>query len=373
MPGSEKVKVGIVALGLIGGSIAQALSCHKDFYVTGFSHEQNTLHHAWADRSIDEGYLIPKIGSENWEAAILEVDPLFLQDILILCTPVEWVGALAQVVGAKSQAILTDVGSVKSPIMEACRNLRFIGGHPMAGSERTGYACATESLFENAQYVLCAGEHIEDEEREVLEKLVRALGAKPLWLDAYRHDDLVARVSHLPHAVAAALMHAALPDEASSSLAVLLSAGGFRDITRIASSDPDLWAGISLESGAHLLRAVHAMQEQLQQLEVALEKQDEDFLRMFYARANHTRAVIPAKGIGPLISDAQILINIEDKTGALAALTQLLSEAKINIHNISIQDARQYEGGHVRLFISSPGEAIRAIALLKEAGYDVEG
>lgn len=380
MAGSEALRIGILPLGLIGGSLAKAfararrLDAGLDLEIRGFATREAVLEQALADGAVDRGAVMPRISVDHsWEAKLLETNLLEDCDVIFICTPVETIPPLAKFLALHSQALLTDVGSVKRAVMDETAGLPFIGGHPMAGSERTGYYCASESLFDHAAYALCPPEVALPEQEEklaLLETLVSYLGARSLRLPAQEHDRLVALISHLPHVVAAGLVNTAL--EEGDELAVLLAAGGFRDITRIASSDPDLWAGISLESGAELDLALEQMIERLEGFRAALARGDRETLRRFFAEANEKRQLVPQQGVGPLVSDFQILVNIEDKPGVLAELTALLSRAEINIHNLSIQDVRQYEGGQVRLFISSPTEAERAERLLKEAGYDIE-
>jgi len=380
----EPFRIGILPLGLIGASLAKALSRARRsaspgslaarLEIVGLATREAVLAQALQDGAIDRGGIMPRVLEDpDWQAKIMDQEELLACDLIFLCTPVESIAPLARLIASHSRALLTDVGSVKNPIMTATAGLPFIGGHPMAGSERTGYYCATESLFDHAAYALCPpATPLPDQEAKLklLEELVTLLGARSLRIEPLAHDRLVARISHLPHVVAAGLVNAAL--DRDDKLAILLSAGGFRDITRIASSDPALWAGISLESGEALSVALADMIAGLEAFRCALNSRDHAALQKFFASASEKRAWVPQQGVGPLISDEQILINIEDKPGVLAQLTSLLSEARINIHNLPIQDARQFEGGQVRLFISSPTEAARARELLREAGYDCE-
>lgn len=384
MKKSEPFKIAVLPLGLIGGSLVKALArarregrCPECFpgglEVLGFTTRPEAAERVRRDQVCDRVYEMPRIGpSYPWREKLAENRDLLTSDLIILCTPVELIPPLAAFLAERSNAWLSDVGSVKGPVMEAVRGLPFIGGHPMAGSERTGYFCSDEALFDHACYVICpplVPVEGQDSGMALMEKTAELLGARSLRLSASEHDRLVARISHLPHVTASALVHAALARD--DRLAILLSAGGFRDITRIASSDPGLWAGISLESGEPLKEALDDMIACLQEVRSALDRGDEAMLRRFFRGAGEKRAWVPEQGVGPLVSDVQILLNIEDRPGVLAKLTALLSEADINIHNLSIQDARQYEGGQVRLFISSPEEARRARELLALEGYEL--
>ena len=371
------IRLGILGLGLIGGSMAKALARfnksrnEKIYEVWGFDPSAEVLSTAKAEGTIGEGHMLPHIGQSGWEEDLIALKEYLNLDLLILATPVAFIPDLLRLLSSLTPALLTDVGSIKSGIVHQAQDIRFIGGHPMAGSERSGYSCASASLFENATYALCEPATCKAD-RRMLDDLAIALGARPLWLDSELHDSLVARVSHLPHALASALVNAALgvKGEEEHNLSVLLSAGGFRDITRIASSDSGLWAGISLESGPFLLKAIDALEEEIALFKKALLEKDRTGLEDFFSRARENRALIPTKGVGPLLSDVQILINIKDEPGVLAHITSLLGQASINIHNLSIQDARLYEGGQVRIFIASAEEAQSALKILQEAGYD---
>lgn len=403
METDKKFKILIAPLGLIGGSLALALKRARDrgqlselfpqgAEVWGMASDEAVLEAALEEGAVSRGFILPHVEEGRpWRETLLAQPDIFKADFIIFCSPVETIPPLARFFGAHSEALMTDVGSVKGAVCKGCAGLNFIGGHPMAGSERRGYYCADEALFDHACYAFCPTEkgpalpgsrpenaetkeaEAEAKKAEEREAFLRAfaglLGARALFLSPAEHDRLVARISHLPHVTAAALVNAALAEE--DRLAILLSAGGFRDITRIASSDPDLWTGICLESGAPLREALRAMIGGLEEMLEALEAGDEAALRACFAEANEKRAWVPRQGVGPLVSDVQILINIEDKPGVLARLTALLSGAGINIHNLAIQDARQYEGGQVRLFIASPAEAERARELLRREGFDL--
>lgn len=389
MLGSNGVRrIGIVALGLIGASLAKALQRAKkqarraevhftNIEIVGFTDSQEILDIALQEQVIDEAVCIPRIlESPDWQKKLevaLKRDAI---DVFILCTPVEIIPVLAREIHASMpKALISDVGSVKGPIMKACHDLPFVGGHPMAGSERMGYYCSSESLFENATYAFILPESeifrdLIEEKVPILELMVQMVGARPLWLDANSHDELVARISHLPHVLASALVTSALGT--SHVEAISLAAGGFRDISRIASSDPGLWTGICLESGNALIDTIDAFRDTLDSVRDAIVQGDKQALYAFFEQARDMRALIPNKGVGPLVSDVQIRVSIADKPGVLADITALLSRANINIHNLSIQDARFYESGQVRIFISSQKEAQEAIRILKEANYDVE-
>jgi prephenate dehydrogenase len=202
------------------------------------------------------------------------------------------------------------------------------------------------------------------------EELIRLCGATPLHMDAADHDRAVAAVSHLPHVAAAALsLLAARADEGSLSH---LAAGGFRDITRIASSDPSLWAGISLQSRTMLLPLVKAYAALLEEFSVALEASDGTALYRLFFQAAQYRNALPVDGRGALTAHGSLTVYVKDRPGELGRITTLLGENNINISNIRIRELRTYEGGCLQLLLPDSGQAVRAAWLLKEAGYECD-
>ena len=226
-------KVGIVGLGLIGGSLAKAI------------HGRTGIKEIVA---IDKDEASLKMAKEEGVITESSCDDIRIRsgcDVVILCAPVDVIKNMQDDLAKVDIGMITDVGSVKQPVMDAIRLPNFVGGHPMAGSERYGYACSNGSLFENALYVICLPEYSEVSANmlQSFEELIRAIGAIPMRMTAKEHDERVAAVSHLPHIVASSLslLMANRDDGALSRMA----AGGFRDITRIASSNSKLWAGIT--------------------------------------------------------------------------------------------------------------------------------
>ncbi|MCW0218817.1 MAG: prephenate dehydrogenase/arogenate dehydrogenase family protein [Prosthecobacter sp.] len=218
--------------------------------------------------------------------------------LIILCTPVETMASLAgKIVLADlpSDSLITDVGSVKGSVVRALRPIlgfRFIGSHPMAGSEKTGIEVARADLFQNAACLLTP-EAEEDESGRLsrLRAFWQALGCRVLEMSPSAHDEKVARISHLPHMMAAVTTLAALRSDPS---AVACVANGFRDTTRVAGGDPGLWTGIALENRSALLAQLRAASETLTELLEILDKPDEVELRRFLAEAQSLRETVPA-------------------------------------------------------------------------------
>lgn len=360
----------VIGLGLIGGSIARALHSRAGMPVIGLDTDPTVVRQAIADQVLTDGAAISADISEISDREHTAWELIRSCDIVFICTPVSTVAALANKASEYCDGLITDAAGIKQPVLDQIPGDRFIGGHPMAGSERQGYAFSSESLFENAVYVLCLrpDSNIPYTTVQRLERLIRQIGAIPLLMDAHEHDRAVATVSHLPHVVASALsLLAARLDD--NGLITRLAAGGFRDITRIASSDPDLWRGISLESRAELLPVLELYQALLDSYIDAIRTGNSDLLYQLFFEAGHYRDQLPVSGRGALSAHSVLTVHINDQPGELGLITTLLGNNGINISNIRIREQRHYEGGCLQLLLPDGREAIRAAWLLKEAGY----
>ena len=350
-------RIGIVGLGLIGGSLAKAIHKRTDIAeIVAFDKDEASLKMA-----MDEGVIT--------DSSCDDLGILSGCDVVILCAPVDAIKNMQDDLAKLDIGMITDVGSVKQPVVDAIRLPNFVGGHPMAGSERYGYACSNGSLFENALYVICLPEYSEVTANTLqkFEDLIRAIGAIPMRMTAEEHDRRVAAVSHLPHIVASSLslLLANHDDGALSRMA----AGGFRDITRIASSNPKLWAGITENSKEALLPILDDYIDTLTLWKEALEKGDSEELEKLFAQGALYRDHLDINLRGALEASATLNVHVEDKPGELARIATILGNGNINIRNINIRNFRTYEGGQVSLLLGTTKEAVEAYALLKEAGY----
>lgn len=370
-------KAGIIGLGLIGGSLARALTLRAGLDVIGLDCDKAVLKRALSEKIIVREAHLPPLATSDLTTASLgrapdDSSPLGILadcDYVFICTPVEYISFYAHQAARYSDGLISDVASVKQPIMREVKFTNFIGGHPMAGSDRQGYAHASESLFENAIYVLCLQENstLPVYKIQELEKLIFSIGATPLHMGDREHDRAVAAVSHLPHVAAAALsLLAARLDDGNMAR---LAAGGFRDITRIASSDPDLWAGICHQSGAELKELIDQIIKLLQEFSTSLAAEDVNSLRRFFFQAAKYRNSLPVGGRGALISPSSLTVYINDQPGELGRVTTLLGKEGINIKNIRIREYRAYEGGCLQLLLPDSAQAVKAAWILKENGY----
>lgn len=362
-------KVGVIGLGLIGGSIARAIRRRAGLPVVGLDLDRTVLDAAIEESVLERGAVI---APDDCSGSVTDPDAWQLLrdcDVVFICTPAHTVPRLVLLASDYCPGLLTDVAGIKQPILEQVTSDRFIGGHPMAGSERQGYRFSSETLLENAVYVLClpAQSRLPYDLLRRFEALIHLIGATPIVLDAGEHDRAVAAVSHLPHVAASALaLLAARSDEGTLTR---LAAGGFRDITRIASSDPQLWTGISLDSRRRLLPILNDYIALLREYAQAIEAKDQGALHRLFFQAAQYRNSLPVDGRGALVAQSMVTVYISDKPGVLGQVTTLLGEQGINISNIRIKELRAYEGGCLQLMLPDASQAVRAAWLLKEAGY----
>lgn len=280
--------VAIVGIGLIGGSLGMALRRRGlAREVLGIPRRRQTIEEALAVGAIDRGDL--------------DLAAVRAAELVVLAPPVLTIPPLVEAMAPhlRPGAVVTDVGSTKGVLMRRLQPLLpahadLVGGHPMAGSERGGVLAAREDLFEGAIWVLSRTPRTRAENLERLAELARRVGATPVEMDPDRHDEAVARISHLPHVVAAGLAEAAGAGPVPTELLRLLAAGGFRSTTRIASSPPEMWRDICLTNPGAILASLGDFEAALGRFRQALEAGDGDALLECFARGKQARdSVIP--------------------------------------------------------------------------------
>jgi prephenate dehydrogenase len=357
-------RAAVIGVGLIGGSWGMALLRRGVAQeVVGFDVDALSL-----DRAIAVGAITQK--AETLEAAVRGAE------LVIVAVPVARVAEVTLQVleHAGNDAVVTDVASVKQPVMEAVaaagRGAQFVGGHPMAGSERPGIDAADPYLFENAIYLLMTSGGETTETLARLTRWVRAIGALPLAVDPQAHDRMVAAVSHLPHLLAAALVRAADQINATLPLTLSLAAGGFRDTTRIAAGDPGLWADIMLANAAPLLASAQVLEGCWRELFQAVERKDRDQLARLLASAREVRRSLPVRQKGYIQPFYELVVELQDRPGAIAQVTAILGEAGINLADIEILRAREGFGGTLRLAMESEATRDEALLLLAARGFN---
>lgn len=275
--------IGFIGLGLIGGSIAKTIrKFHPDYRLIAFDKDRSALAEAVSLNVING-------------ICDIEDEQLYNCDYLFLCAPVEFNVEYMEKIKASlgENCILTDVGSVKNVIHEKVTELglegRFIGGHPMAGSERSGFSNSSDHLLENAYYIITPGGEVALEKISDFTELISSLGAIPLVITAEEHDFITAGVSHLPHIVASALVNLVNLLDNDAQYMKMIAAGGFRDITRIASSSPVMWEQICLENQKNISTVLDEFIRMLIQIRCSIDNKEADNIFDMFASSKDYR------------------------------------------------------------------------------------
>ncbi len=363
-PSFQPRTVAIVGVGLIGGSLAMALKRRRVAEsVIGISRDE-TLTAARELGVIDNGYPYAAVAEGVARA-----------ELVVLCTPISRIlDLLPDVLAAASPGtVVSDVGSTKREIVARAESLKrdgvhFIGGHPMAGSERSGVAASDPFLFENAIYVLTPAAGVPDDVCRDFADLVRRLGARPMQMDPESHDRTAAAVSHLPQLMATALVNEVGRLHESEGLPLKMAAGGFRDMTRIASSPYDMWRDICCTNSGPIREMIDRYIDRLSSLR---DKVGDEGLGDDFAFANRIRSGIPKDSKGFLHPLHEVLLVVEDRPGVIADVASTLGEAGINIDDIEVLKVREGEGGTIRMGFDTREIAERAIEILSDSGRQV--
>ncbi|CEH30027.1 prephenate dehydrogenase [Aneurinibacillus migulanus] len=361
-------EIAILGVGLIGGSLALSLRKNEDVHITGFDVVEENLRMARSLGVIDSG-------TTHLAEAVAQADYIFL------CAPV---GKLQELISflrytpLKEGAVISDTGSTKVSVMEhshgfAQRGVYFIGGHPMAGSHKSGVEASHDRLFENAYYVLTPAEDTPTTVTERLRELLVPTHAKVVVMNAQRHDEVVGAISHFPHIIASALVNqvASYSEADEMDWYRSLAAGGFRDITRIASSNPGMWRDILLNNRPVMKKMAEDLKQIMERISVLIERADGPGIERFFAEARTFRNALPEKKKGALQPYFDLYVDIPDEPGVIARVTTLLGKEKISITNISILETREDILGVLRISFRSHEDMEKATHILKDEGYSV--
>lgn len=358
---------GFIGFGLIGGSIAKALKkAYPACKLYALNHHGSILSPS-LQKALDDGIL------DGIESGLEE--KLAKCRIIFLCAPV-----LTNIAYLKSlkpllseNTILTDVGSVKGNIYEAIEELdmaaSFIGGHPMTGSEKTGYENADSLLMENAYYILTPTEASSARDLAFLKTLVEAMGSIPIVLDCREHDNIVAAISHVPHIIASSLVNMVRTSDDEENHMFSLAAGGFKDITRIASSSPVMWQNICLTNSDSITAFLDCYIKELSSMKALISKGDETGLLHTFQEAKDYRDSIPKRRVNAPGRVYELYLDIIDEAGAIASIATLLASNGISIKNIGILHNREFEEGVLHMEFYEDTAVEQAADLLKRHHY----
>ena len=349
-------KIAIIGLGVIGGSLGMALrSCCPGITVAG--------------RDLDPEIVARAI---ELEAIDQPLDNQFLSecDLVILAAPLKTMPAIVEQIKGhvKPGAIISDAGSVKGWVMQMLeRNfpagVHIIGGHPMAGSEKSGLQAADKFLLQNAAYILTPQPGTPDEPTQELTELLKAIGARVVVMTAPEHDQAVAKVSHLPHLMSAALVNNLLTKPEFMNLV----GGGLRDSTRTAASDPDLWQDILMLNADAIVLELESIQHIIRDVQHNLQRKNSQKLHHHLRTASTIRKNMPS--LRPCLEDACDLIAIvPDQPGVIGTVGTLLGQADINIQNLQMLNVRDADEGSIKITVKREN-ASAACEILKKHGF----
>lgn len=361
----KPLHAGFIGFGLIGGSIAKAIRhFYPDSHLIAYTRRMETLEPALADGTLQE--------------ACASIDERFsLCDYIFLCAPVAANAAYLEILKPliKRDCILTDVGSTKTDIHEKVTALgleaNFIGGHPMAGSEKTGYENAQVHLIENAYYILTPSAGVSGEKVREYEALVASIKAIPLVLDYQTHDYVTAAVSHLPHIIASTLVNLVKDADTREETMKTIAAGGFKDITRIASSSPEMWEHICMANRKNILQVLDAYMEELAQVKETLVQGEHEKIYQLFDTSREYRNSIPSASAGPIKKLFALYCDMVDEAGGIATLATILASNHISIKNIGIVHNREFEEAVLRVEFYREADLKNAVALLRKYRYTI--
>jgi prephenate dehydrogenase len=357
-------QITIIGVGVIGGSLGLAIKKHyRSVTVVGFDRKP-VLQRALRKEAIDKA--APSLRSAVQHA-----------DLIVLATPVsEILKDLSRVAQyAPLRALVTDVGSVKGGIVRRALQLfphgNFVGGHPMAGVELSGVEAAHPLLFENAVYVLTPTHGSVTSAVKRLASFLEELGARVVLLNSKTHDEVASVVSHLPQLTAVALTNVAGRRHASGRLHLRLAAGGFRDLTRIASSKPEIWSDILMLNSGEIDKSLKLMIRELQAYRKLLAGGKIKSLGTEFSSARRIRNNIPRTMKGFIRQLDELYVFVKDEPGMIARMTSSLARARINIKDIELMKVREGRGGTFRLAFESKEHSARAVGVLSRAGFEI--
>ncbi|WP_026524201.1 prephenate dehydrogenase/arogenate dehydrogenase family protein [Butyrivibrio sp. MB2005] len=360
---ANDITCGFIGLGLIGGSMARALKEKAPgMRIVSYTPHRETSERAKADGIVDE--IAPAI-DEHFTGC----------DYIFLCAPIERnndnLSLLKPFLDKKTT--LSDIGSVKTSIHEHVKELdledQFIGGHPMAGTERIGYINSKASILENAYYILTKTEKTSDERLENYRELVELMGATPLIIPYEQHDFATAAISHVPHVISGCLVNLVERSDYSDGLMKTIAAGGFKDITRISSSSPVMLQQICLTNRKNIVTLLNRYISYIKEMKDVIDAADGDGLMEFFSSAREYRDSFNDLNRGPIRKTYITRVDIADEPGNIASVATLLSVNGINIKNIGIVHNREDEHGTLSIEFHDGKAMEKAVQLLDNHGY----
>jgi prephenate dehydrogenase len=351
-------RLAIVGTGLIGASVGLAAK-RSGAEVAGFDPDPAALAAAVERAAVDT-------------AAGTLAEVLDGAEVAVVAAPVAQLAAQVRTVLAESGegCTVTDVGSTKAAVCAAAAgSTRFVGGHPVTGSEARGAAHATAELFDGATWFLTPQAETDAARYRLVHGFVAELGATPVAVDPKAHDRLVAMTSHLPHALANLIVNQAGAARVDGHDPLAAAGGSLRDMTRVAGANPRIWVDIFLDNKEELRATLAEHRRRLEQLEEALAAGDAGYLARWIAEAAQNRRRMLDRAYDDPGALHRLRVHVPDRPGVLAGITQALGAERINIEDFELQHFSPERGGVLTILVTGEGEAERAAALLEAQGY----
>lgn len=342
----------IVGTGLVGGSLGLALR-ERGWHVSGWDAAEER------SRAALEAGALDAVGD----------DPS--AELVFVAVPAAAAGPTsARLLGDPSRprdVVVSDTSSVKAQVVRTADHPRFIGGHPMAGSEQVGLAGADADLFAGVVWVLTPTAGTDPAAFSRVQTVVRSLGAEVVALSPEDHDRLVAVTSHVPHLVAATLMNAASDAGRQHAALLQLAAGGFRDMTRVAAGDPSIWPDICTDNAGAIVDAFDRLLAELGQTRDLVASTDRSGVRALLDRASAARRALPARAVQPQAL-AELRVPVPDRAGVLAELTTLAGDLGVNISDFEIAHSAEGARG-VLVLVVDAAEVDKLRSAIAQRGY----
>lgn len=363
-------RVVIVGLGLIGGSIAAAAKrLPQPPEIRAVDVDAEGIGWAIANDLVTAGLDPDSASRAGWYGP-------GAADLIVVATPARFAEECFRTIAlAGFDGVVTDVASTKSAVVSSGERLfastpaTFVGGHPMAGSEKSGVTASSATLFDGAYYVLTPTRTTDTQAFGRLHAFVTSLGARVVSVDPAVHDEAVAVVSHVPHVAAAALITLALRHVHGGEDVLRLAAGGFKDMTRIAAGSPQLWTGICLDNGPALVQGLRELSEVLDDFTQRVEASDAAGVDAWLTEAADVRRGLPARYVPAVTSLMEITLPVADRPGVVSDVTTAVSRAGCNIEDISI-DHLSEDTALLRLLVTDEGDLMALVADLEARGFE---
>ena len=362
------MNIGFIGLGLIGGSLAKTIKrVYPGAHIIAADPDRESVRLA-----IEEGTVKKEVTPEY----ITSTEGLADLTYLFLCAPVITNISILETISKNigdSKVIISDVGSVKSEITGKAVEYGlsgFVGGHPMAGSEKTGFANANDHLFENVYYILTNDAASKDNVLTFTD-FILSLDAIPIVLEASYHDFIMSGISHTPHFIAAGLVNTVKDSSEGAEVFKKLAAGGFKDITRIASSSPEMWSQIGLSNSENIINELDIFIKYLEDVKTFIREGNKQAIFDFFKTAGEYRSSISESGLLGFNNYHRLYCDLQDEAGSIAKVATILADNRINIKNIGIVHNREYIDGALLIEFYDETSKDAAGNLLEDNNYSV--